>query len=127
MSVQMSAQLARKLITTAEYHQMIETGILDEDDRIELLEGKLSKLSPISPRHAATVCRLNEILSSQFRDTAIVSVQNPVELSEYSEPEPDLTLLKWRDDFYSQSHPTPADVLAVVEVSDTTYEKDRSL
>ncbi|MGH9800435.1 MAG: Uma2 family endonuclease, partial [Blastocatellia bacterium] len=60
-------------------------------------------------------------------DTAIVSVQNPVELDEYSEPQPDITLLKWRDDFYSQSHPTPADILVAIEVSDTTHEKDRSL
>lgn len=127
MSVQMSAQPARKLITTTEYHQMIEAGILGEDDRIELIDGEFSKLSPISPRHAAIVCRLNEILNNQFRDTAIVSVQNPVELSQYSEPEPDITLLKRRADYYAESHPSPSDVLVVIEVADTSLQKDRDL
>lgn len=127
MSVQTSAQPARKLFTTAEYHQMLEAGILTEDDRIELIEGELYEMSPIGSRHAAAVNRLTEILGEQLRGIAIVSVQNPIELSEYSEPQPDLTLLRRRDDFYSQSHPTPADILVAIEVSDTTHERDRSL
>lgn len=127
MSVQTSAQLARKLFTTIEYHQMIETGVLKEDDRVELIEGEIYEMSPIGSRHAAAVNRLNRFFILLLPDVAIVSVQNPIELSEHSEPEPDLTLLKWRDDFYAQSHPAPADVLMVIEVSDTTHEKDRSL
>lgn len=127
MSVQMSAQPARKLFTTAEYHQMLEAGILNEDDRVELIEGELYEMSPIGSRHAAAVNRLTEILGEQLRGIVIVSVQNPIELSEYSEPQPDLTLLKRRDDFYSHSHPTPADILVAIEVSDTTHERDRSL
>lgn len=123
----MSVQLARKLFTTAEYHQMIEAGIFREDDRIELIEGELYPMSPIGPRHAAAVNRLTECLSEQLRAIAIISVQNPVELSEYSEPQPDLTLLKRRADFYSQSLPSPSDVLVAIEVSDTTHEKDRTL
>lgn len=127
MSVQTSAQPARKLFTTAEYNQMLEAGILDEDDRVELIEGELYEMSPIGPRHAAAVNRINRLLSLSLADVAIISVQNPVELDEYSEPQPDLTLLKWRDDFYSQSHPTPADILVAIEVSETTHERDRSL
>ena len=127
MSVQTSAQPARKLFTTAEYHQMLEAGILDEDDRLELIEGELYEMSPIGSRHAAAVNRINRLLSLSLADVAIISVQNPVELNDYSEPQPDLTLLKWRDDFYSQSHPTPSDILVAIEVSDTTHERDRSL
>ena len=89
MSVQMSAQPARKLFTTAEYHQMLEAGILNEDDRVELIEGELYEMSPIGSRHAAAVNRLAEILGEQLRGIVIVSVQNPIELSEYSEPQPD--------------------------------------
>ena len=106
---------------------MLEAGILDEDDRIELIEGELYEMSPIGSRHAAAVNRLTEILGEQLRGIAIVSVQNPIELSQYSEPQPDLTLLRRRDDFYSESHPTPADILVAIEVSDTTHERDRSL
>jgi Uma2 family endonuclease len=127
MSVQMSAQLARKLITTAEYHQMIEAGVFDENNRIELIEGEFYEMFAIGPRHSATVIRLIELLIAQLKGIAMVSVQNPVELSQYSEPEPDITLLKRRADYYAESHPSPSDVLAVVEVADTSLQKDRSL
>lgn len=123
----MSAQPARKLFTTAEYHQMIDAGIFKEKDRFELLEGEIYEMSPIGSRHVAAVNRLTELLVEQLRSVALVSVQNPVELSEYSEPQPDLTLLKRRADFYAQALPTPADVLIAIEVSDTTHEKDRNL
>jgi len=121
----MSVQPARKLFTTDEYHQMITAGVFDEDDRIELIEGELYEMSPIGPRHAAAVNRLARILQIQIAASAIVSVQNPIELSSFSEPQPDLTVLKWRDDFYSQSHPSPSDVLIAIEVSDTTQDRDR--
>lgn len=127
MSVQMSAQLARKLITTAEYHQMIEAGVFDENNRIELIEGEFYEMFAIGPRHSATVIRLIELLIAQLKGIAMVSVQNPVELSQYSEPEPDITLLKRRADYYAESHPSPSDVLAVVEVADNSLQKDRSL
>lgn len=123
----MSAQPARKLFTTAEYHQMIEAGVFKEDDRFELLEGEIYEMSPIGSRHVAAVNRLTRFLSLSLPDVALVSVQNPVELDEYSEPQPDLTLLKLRDDFYAQALPAPADVLVAIEVSDTTHEKDRNL
>ncbi|HKS39242.1 MAG TPA: Uma2 family endonuclease, partial [Blastocatellia bacterium] len=71
--------------------------------------------------------RLNSILNRKVGDFAIVSVQNPVRLNDFSEPEPDITLLKPRDDFYSQSHPTAADVLLVIEVAETSVEYDRSV
>lgn len=121
----MSVQLARKLFTTAEYHQMVAAGIFDEDDRLELIDGEIVEMSPIGPRHVAAVNRLTEVLGEQARGLAILSVQNPVELSDFSEPQPDLTLLKRRADFYAQALPTVADVLVAIEVADTTVEKDR--
>lgn len=84
-------------------------------------------MSPIGSRHVAAVNRLNRLLNLHLANVAIISVQNPVELSEHSEPQPDLTLLKWRDDFYAQALPLPEDVFVVIEVSDTTVEKDREL
>ncbi len=121
----MAWQPARKLFTVAEYHQMIETGILKEGARVELLNGEIIEMFAIGPRHASQVDRLNDLLTSKLRKVAIVRVQNPITLSDYSEPQPDLTLLKRRADFYANAHPTPADALAVIEVADSTVEKDR--
>ena len=123
----MSAQCVRRRFTVDEYHLMARTRILQEDDRLELLEGDIVEIAPIRSRHAACVRRLNRIVSQRVRDRAIVSVQNPVRLSQQSEPQPDLTLLRPRDDFYAVSHPGPEDVLLVVEVADTSEDYDRDV
>lgn len=123
----MSVPLPRRPFTTAEYHRLIEAGILTEDDRVELIDGEIIQMTPIGPRHAACVDRLAEFLTGRIKKLAIVRVQNPIELSEYSEPQPDIALIKRRTDFYSQSHPVPEDVLVAVEVADTTVETDRKV
>lgn len=123
----MSVQIAKHWFTVTEYGRMGETGILSEDDRVELIEGEIIEMSPIGKRHAACVGRLTEILGRQLAGKGIVWVQNPIQLNDYSEPQPDLVLLKRRDDFYEQSLPTPADVLLIIEVSDTTFELDRQI
>ncbi len=105
---------------------MGEAGIFRPDDRLELLEGEIYKMSPIGPPHAACVDFLTSFLSGLTGHRFIVRVQNPVRLDDHSEPQPDVALVRWRDDFYRNAHPTPADVLLVVEVSDTTAESDRS-
>ncbi|MGE0128820.1 MAG: Uma2 family endonuclease [Blastocatellales bacterium] len=123
----MSVQLARKLFTTTDYHRMIEAGVFTEDDRVELIDGEIIKMFAIGPRHAACVKRLAEFLIVKVRRFAMVGVQDPVHLNEFSEPEPDITLLKRRPDFYAQGHPLPEDILIAIEVSDTSVEKDRDL
>jgi len=121
----MAWQPARKLFTTTEYHQLIETGVLKEDDRFELLNGEIIEISPIGPRHAACVNRMNTLLSDKARKRAVVSIQNPMTLSDYSEPQPDFALLKPKADFYASAHPTPADALVIIEVADSNVETDR--
>jgi len=123
----MSHQLARRWFTVGEYNRMAETGILSEDDRVELIEGEIVEMSPIGSRHAACVNRLNMFLSRQVGQSFIVSVQNPIVVSDYSEPEPDLAVLRWRDDYYEQELPRAADVLLVIEVADTSVEADRGV
>lgn len=123
----MSHQLARRWFTVGEYNRMAETGILTEDDRVELIEGEIVEMSPIGSRHAACVNRLNMLLSRQAGQSFIVSVQNPIIVSDYSEPEPDLAVLRLRGDYYEQELPQSADVLLVVEVADTSIEVDRSV
>ena len=123
----MSAQIERRYFTVSEYDRMIEAGILTKDDRVELIEGEIIKMAPINSRHAACVDRLNKLFNRRVGQAAIVRVQSPVGLSEYSEPQPDLALLRPREDFYAQSHPKPKDVLLVVEVADSSAAKDRNL
>ena len=104
---------------------MAEAGILTPDDRVELIEGEIVQMSPMGSRHAACIKRLTQLFVATLQMQAIVSVQTPVRLSDYSEPEPDFAILKSRSDFYATQHPQPADVFALVEVSDSTLQFDR--
>jgi len=106
---------------------MAQIGILGESDRVELLAGELVEMSPIGSRHAACVKRLNRLFSQHLSQRALVSVQDPIYLSERSEPQPNLVLLKPRADFYAQAHPQPRDVLLIVEVADTSGDYDRQV
>jgi Uma2 family endonuclease len=123
----MALQLARRPFTTAEYHRMVEAGILTEDDRVELLDGEIIQMAAIDPRHAACVDRLAELLNNKVSRLAIARVQNPIQLGEYSEPQPDICLVKRRADFYTQDHPVPEDVWIAIEVADATVESDRQV
>ncbi len=123
----MALELKRYLFTRAEYHRLAEAGVLGEDDRVELIEGEILEMSPIGRRQWACVDRLSHLFVRAVGNEAIVHVQNPVPLNERSEPEPDLTLLRFRADFYASADPTPADVLLVVEVADSSVEYDRQV
>lgn len=120
-------QLTRRRFTVDEYHRMAEVGLLNEDDRVELINGEIVEMTPIGVSHASTVRRLNQLLSQRFSGRAIVDVQNPVRGWEYSEPQPDLALLRARPGMYSDAHPGPGDVLVVVEVADTSGRYDREV
>lgn len=123
----MEAPVLKRLFSVDEFHQMAETGVFREDDRLELVDGEIVQMTPIGSRHAGCVARLNEWFGQHVRHLAIVNVQNPLVLGGRTEFYPDLALLKRRADFYSESHPEPADVLLVVEVADTTGEYDREV
>lgn len=122
----MAVQVTRWQFTADDYERMITAGILAEDDRVELIDGEVIAMSPTGPPHAAIVNRLNALLNRRFAGAAIVSVQNPIRLNDYSEPQPDLAVLRPRDDFYAQSHPTASDILLLVEVADTSLAYDRT-
>ena len=121
----MSVPLKRYHFNVAEFYRMADAGILTEDDRVELIEGEIIEMSPIGSRHASCVATLTEQLVEKMGDEAFVWAQNPVRLNDFSEPQPDVSLLRRRDDRYRQSHPTPDDVLLLVEVSDTTAAYDK--
>ena len=114
-----------RLWSIADYHQMIESGILDEDDRVELLEGKIVCMSPQRPFHAASVQRSSRLLFKLLGDRAEIRIQLPVILGDDSEPEPDVAVVRFDDNEYSFRHPEAADIYLLIEVADSTIAKDR--
>ncbi len=121
----MALQPATHRFSVADYHRMGEAGILDEDDRVELLEGQVVEMAPIGPGHADRVDRLIELFVLSFSEVAFVRSQNPILLDPYSEPQPDLALVRRRPGGYAAHHPTPEDVLLLVEVSEGSAPSDR--
>jgi Uma2 family endonuclease len=119
--------LKRRLFTVEEYYRMAEAGIISTGERLELIEGEVVAMAAIGSRHAACVDRLNYFLSQRVGGRALVRVQNPIRLDQFSEPQPDIALLRPRADFYAFAHPGPADVFLVVEVADTSAGFDRDV
>jgi Uma2 family endonuclease len=122
----MSVELQRRRFTVRDYYAMADAGILTEDDRVELIEGEIVEMAAIGSRHASCVGRLTRLFAS-VGDNAFVWVQNPVRLSDLTEPQPDVALLRPRPDFYAEGHPLPEDVLLVVEVAHSTLGYDRGV
>ena len=94
----MSVQIAKHCFTVAEYERMGAAGIFSEDERVELIEGEIVEMSPIGERHAACVDALAELLRERLRRSVNVRVQNPIRLDEHSEPQPDIAILRRRED-----------------------------
>lgn len=117
----------KRLFSRKEYYQMAETGILTCTDKTELISGQIILKSPAGPYHASRSRKIEAIFSKLVGDKAQTSSQNPIQLNEFSEPEPDFVLLKPREDFYASAHPTPEDVLLLVEVSHSTYAFDKQI
>lgn len=113
--------------TVSDYHKMAEAGILSEDDRVELIEGEIIEMPPIGPPRVGCVNRLTELFIQGLPGRVIVQAQAPVRLSERSEPQPDLALLRRQDDFYATMHARPEDVCLIVEVADTSLAYDREV
>jgi Uma2 family endonuclease len=111
--------------TVGQYDQMIETGILTEDDRVELIRGEIVPKMPSDPPHAGTIKRLIRLIDPQLRGRALLGVQDPIHLAD-SEPEPDQSILHPSPDDYTTRHPTPADIFVLVEVADSSLDRDRN-
>jgi Uma2 family endonuclease len=120
----MSATSHRHPISVAEYLRMGAAGVFSPDMRLELIEGQIIEMAPIGSPHAAVVSLLTALFIRAVGERAVVWAQNPLIVGDRSMPQPDLALLKPRSDNYFGAHPTAADVLLVVEVSDTTLRFD---
>jgi Uma2 family endonuclease len=122
----MAVMRKRRRFTLEEYHRLGETGILGEDERVELVEGEIVEMTPIGWAHASVVARLTKLFGMRFGERAIVWVQNPLMLpQQVSEFQPDIALLKPRPDFYRADGVGPDDALLVVEVMDSSVAYDR--
>ena len=112
-------------ITVEVYEKMIDSGVFDEDDRVELLDGVIVEMSPKKTKHANINDEFAEFLITTFVGQAVVRNQNPIVLDDYSEPEPDVVMARPPRRNYADAHPTAEDILLVVEISDATVAKDR--
>jgi Uma2 family endonuclease len=109
-----------------EYHRMGEVGIFSEDERVELIDGRILEMSPIGSQHAAYVTLLHRALRA-VEETAIVRIQNPIILDDETEPQPDIAVVKFKSNVYVDSHPYPEDVLLIIEVAETSLVEDREI
>ena len=114
-------------LSVTEYHKMGEIGIFGEDERVELIDGVIRKMSPKGSKHTASVRRLTNLLPRLLHGRTLVSIQDPILLNDDTEPEPDVAVIKLRDDAYVESHPRPDDVLLLIEVADTSLEYDKEI
>jgi Uma2 family endonuclease len=117
----------RTRISTDRYEMMIATGVLTKYDRIELIEGDMLDMAPIGTMHSAITSMLSEIFVLALSRSATLVSGSPVNLGDFSEPQPDLMLLKRRADFYSGKRPEALHVLLLVEVSDSSLAFDQSV
>ncbi|MBI4494208.1 MAG: Uma2 family endonuclease [Chloroflexi bacterium] len=115
----------RRRFTVGEYGRMAEAGILGEDDRVELIDGEILEMAPIDPRHQRCVIELTHLFTERLGRRALVSVQGPIRLGDYSEPQPDVVLLRPGPELYAADHPGPEDVLLAIEVAETSSSFDR--
>jgi len=117
----------RHRLSVEDYHRIGEAGILAPDARVELIDGEIIDMAAIGTRHARCVNYLNMIFVVGAHRQAIVTVQNPVRIGDFTEVQPDLAVVRQRADFYGSRHPRPEDTLLLIEVADTTVRFDATV
>lgn len=115
-----SVSVPKRHFTADEYQRMVEARILTKNDRVELIDGEIVAKMTIGPRHSATVDRTARAFFTHAGASVIVRVQ-------YSEPEPDIVLLRPRPDFYASGHPGPSDILLIIEIAESSFDYDREV
>lgn len=110
--------------TVSDYHRMLDAGILAEDDRLELLNGQIFEMSPQRPPHATATKRTYDYLLALLSGRAEIRSQSPITLSSHSEPEPDIAVVAIDELEYGDRHPSPNDIFLLIEVADSTLERD---
>ena len=128
MALETEPAVQRRRFTLEEYLRMGEVGILGDDERVELIEGEIVEMTPIGLPHGSVVARLTMLLTRRLADPPIVWVQGPLALrGRRSQLQPDVVLLRPKADFYRSGHPEPEDILLVIEVMDTSMQRDQRI
>ena len=117
-------EIRRYSFTVDEFAKMGEAGIFTAEDRVELIDGEIRKMTPIGPLHATIVNRLMATLVKLLDSSAVLQVQNPVRLDSYNEPQPDFSVIKERGDYYRTALPASEDTLLAIEVADSSLAYD---
>lgn len=123
----MTAATDLRSLSVQDYRRMVEAGILAADERVELIEGQLYKMAAKGTIHSAAVTRIGRVLSQRLAERALLRFQNPVQLSDFSEPEPDIAVVHLDPLDYEDRHPTPGEIFWLIEVADSTLWRDRDL
>jgi Uma2 family endonuclease len=121
-----SGTLPLRLFTAKEYQRMAEVGLFGEDERVELIEGRIVQMAAKNMNHAIATKRANRCLMKLLDERAVVGVQDPILLNDYSEPEPDVVLAMPPDDRYLDHHPKPEEIFLVLEIAETSLAYDRN-
>jgi Uma2 family endonuclease len=116
-----------KRFTLEEYHELTEIGFFHEGDRIELIRGEIIEMAAKGTAHETCISKLLRELVRLLGDSATLRCQSPILLLNNSEPEPDFAIVRNKPDDYLSAHPTPNDVLLVIEISDSTLNYDREV
>ena len=123
----MTAATDLRSLSVQDYHRMVDVGILAADERVELIEGQLYTMAAKGTAHSAAVTRIDRVLSRLLAGRALLRFQDPVQLSDFSEPEPDVAVVQLNPLDYEDHHPTPAEIFWLIEVADSTLRRDRDL
>ena len=116
-----------RLFTASEYQTLADVGVLGEDERVELIEGRIIQMAAKNVAHAIATSRSNRSFQRLLGDQALVRVQDPILLNDYSEPEPDIVLVAPPDERYLDHHPMPKDIFLVLEIAETSLAYDRDV
>jgi Uma2 family endonuclease len=116
--------VAFRLISAQDYHRMAEVGIFRPDERVELISGQVMRMAAKGTAHTAAVTRINRLFGDRLGARVLLRLQDPIALDNYSEPEPDVAIVKPDPLDYEEHHPTVADVFLIIEVADSSLKFD---
>jgi Uma2 family endonuclease len=123
----MTVAVEIRRLSVQDYHRMVEAGILAPDERVELIEGQLYRMAAKGTFHSAAITRIKRLLEARLGNRVLLRFQDPVRLSDDSEPEPDVAVVRPDPFDYEDHHPTPEEIYLLIEVSDRTLKRDKEL
>ena len=126
MSVSTDGFYKKHLTNLAEWKKLGEANIFPPESRLELINGEIIEMAPIGSHHASHLKRLNKLFSGLIQESVIIAVQDPLQLGDSSEPEPDFMLLHPSSDFYYENHPVASDVFLLIEIAESSLKFDQN-